>query len=60
MQGPCPNCNTTASTYFGDILTIQGNREKNEISCSNCKAKLSFNSTKGQVRLQAIYWTCSL
>ena len=50
MQGACPNCNTMASTYFGDILTITGNREKNEITCSECKAKLVFNSTKGQAR----------
>jgi len=49
LKGNCPNCNTPASTYFGDILTITGNREKNEIVCSNCKAKLTFNATKGQI-----------
>ena len=49
LQGPCPNCNAVANTYFGDILTIPGAREKNDIVCSNCKASLSFNAVKGQV-----------
>lgn len=50
LQGNCPNCNADANTYFGDILTIPGSREKNNIVCANCKASLTFDSIKGQVR----------
>lgn len=49
MQGSCPNCNTKTSTYFGDILTVKGNREKNEVQCGECGAKLQFNALKREV-----------
>ncbi len=49
-QGTCPNCNAPNSTYFGDILTVKGNREKNEVQCGDCKAKLKFDANKRQVR----------
>ena len=26
----------------GDILTVQGNRETNKVSCTNCKSELTF------------------
>jgi len=55
MQGNCPNCNSSTSTYFGDILTVKGNREKNEVQCGDCKAKLQFDAMKRQVSL-VTYW----
>ena len=51
LQGSCPNCGAPNSTYFGDILTVKGNREKNEVQCGECKAKLQFDSGKRQVSI---------
>jgi len=31
LKGPCPNCNTENFTYFGDILTVPGNRGTNAV-----------------------------
>jgi hypothetical protein len=31
LQGPCPSCNSQNFTYFGDILTVQGNRGTNAV-----------------------------
>ncbi len=41
-QANCPNCGTENFTYFGDILTVGGNREDNVIECASCKAKLKY------------------
>ena len=49
LQGSCPNCGAANSTYFGDILTVKGNREKNEVQCGECKAKLQVDAGKRQV-----------
>lgn len=54
VQGSCPNCGNFNSTYFGDILTVKGNREKNEVQCGECKAKLQFDSGKRQVRIAVL------
>lgn len=32
LRGPCPNCNTDNFTYFGNILTVPGNRGTNAVS----------------------------
>ena len=31
LRGPCPSCNTQNFTYFGDILTVPGNRGTNAV-----------------------------
>lgn len=49
LKAPCPNCGTEAVTYFGDILTVPGNRENNTITCSSCKSQLTFDSEKRTV-----------
>lgn len=54
LQGSCPNCGSSNSTYFGDILTVKGNREKNEVQCGECKAKLQFDSGKRQVSIAVL------
>lgn len=50
VQGQCPNCGAASSTYFGDILTVKGNREVNQLDCGNCKAKLEFSAPRREVR----------
>jgi hypothetical protein len=54
LKAPCPNCGTENSTYFGDILTVSGNRDKNDTVCSSCKSKLSWDARQRQVRLCAL------
>lgn len=50
LKAPCPNCGTEAVTYFGDILTVAGNRKTNEIKCSSCQSSLVFDSTTREVK----------
>ncbi|KAL0017971.1 hypothetical protein WJX77_003319 [Trebouxia sp. C0004] len=52
LKGSCPNCNASNSTYFGDILTVKGNRENNEVQCGDCKAKLKFDANKRQIKVE--------
>lgn len=51
LRATCPNCGTESTTYFGDILTVSGNRKTNEVKCANpeCKSTLTFDNTKRSV-----------
>ena len=49
VQGPCPECGTEATTYFGDIFTVKGPRVDNTVTCSNCKASINVNAEKRSV-----------
>ena len=49
MQGPCPECGTEATTYFGDIFTVKGPRVDNTVTCSNCKASINVNAERRSV-----------
>eukprot|EP00884_Botryococcus_braunii_P020975 jgi/Botrbrau1/7561/Bobra.0159s0011.1 len=44
LKASCPNCGAANQTYFGDIFTIAGSRDKNVVTCSNCKAALTFDA----------------
>lgn len=44
LKASCPNCGSPNQTYFGDIFTIAGSRDKNVVTCSNCKAALTFDA----------------
>jgi len=35
LKGPCPSCGKENFTYFGDILTVPGNRGTNAVSAAN-------------------------
>ncbi|KAL6777039.1 PGRL1 [Auxenochlorella protothecoides x Auxenochlorella symbiontica] len=48
LVAPCPNCGTTTTTYFGDILTVPGNRKQNDVQCRECKSNITFNAEKRQ------------
>ncbi len=41
---PCHDLLMNLPMLFGagDILTVQGNRETNKVSCTNCKSELTF------------------
>lgn len=49
LKAPCPSCGTVNTTYFGDILTVAGNRKTSTIPCSNCKAPMEFNAELREV-----------
>lgn len=44
LKCDCPSCGTETVTYFGDILTVSGSRNKNTVDCPNCKSKLVFDA----------------
>lgn len=46
LRGPCPSCGTENITYFGDLLTVRGNRGTNVVDCPNCQAGLTFDQNK--------------
>lgn len=46
LKGECPNCNSQNVTYFGEILTVQGNRGVNLVDCGSCGASLQFDENK--------------
>ncbi|KAG1671002.1 hypothetical protein FOA52_014244 [Chlamydomonas sp. UWO 241] len=46
LKGNCPECGTENYTYFGDLLTVPGNRGTNVVECGNCKAGLTFDQNK--------------
>lgn len=46
LTGQCPNCGADNFTYFGDIMTVQGNRGTNVVDCHSCKAGLTFDQNK--------------
>lgn len=53
LKGQCPNCGAEMNTYFGDIFTVQGNKDVAETACANCQAKLSLsNVTREAVVLE--------
>mmetsp|Transcript_41950 Transcript_41950/g.133904 ORF Transcript_41950/g.133904 Transcript_41950/m.133904 type:complete len:186 (+) Transcript_41950:620-1177(+) len=51
LKGQCPNCGEGQVSYFGDILTIKGNREENELKCESCKSDIKFVANDRQIEL---------
>lgn len=46
LKGPCPNCGAENFTYFGEVLTVAGNRGQNTSDCVGCGAGLTFDENK--------------
>lgn len=42
VKGQCPNCGSEINSYFGDILTVEGNKDVAPHVCGQCNAKLSL------------------
>lgn len=51
LKAPCPNCGAENTTYFGDILTVAGNRNRNTVECPSCKSKLTFDALTREVEV---------
>ena len=52
LKAQCPNCGTENLTYFGDILTVAGNKDANVVECPECKSKLRFDADTRQVEVE--------
>ncbi|KAF3790975.1 PGR5-like protein 1A [Nymphaea thermarum] len=44
LKGPCPNCGTENTSFFGTILTVPSGGSANTIKCSNCGTALVYDS----------------
>jgi RNA polymerase subunit RPABC4/transcription elongation factor Spt4 len=50
LQANCPNCGEpNLNSYFGDILTVAGPRDKNTVKCPCCSSTLEFDAQKRAV-----------
>ncbi|KAJ8526855.1 hypothetical protein K7X08_029332 [Anisodus acutangulus] len=38
LKGPCPNCGTENTSFFGTILSISSGGNTNKVKCTNCVA----------------------
>ena len=52
LKAQCPACGTENFTYFGDILTVSGNKDANVVECPECKSKLRFSADTREVVVQ--------
>jgi hypothetical protein len=51
LSAPCPNCGSPNIAFFGDILTVEGNKESLDVTCESCKELINFQRRTRQVVL---------
>ncbi|KAL5540998.1 hypothetical protein UlMin_042571 [Ulmus minor] len=51
LKGPCPNCGTENTSFFGTILSISSGGKSNKVKCTNCGTELVFNSNTRLITL---------
>ncbi|KAH6778967.1 PGR5-LIKE A [Perilla frutescens var. hirtella] len=44
LVGPCPNCGTENTSFFGTILSISSGGITNQVKCSNCATDMVYDS----------------
>ncbi|XP_029127662.1 PGR5-like protein 1A, chloroplastic [Cajanus cajan] len=44
LKGPCPNCGTENTSFFGTILSISSGNSTNNVKCENCETKMVYDS----------------
>ncbi|KAK4389370.1 PGR5-like protein 1A, chloroplastic [Sesamum angolense] len=44
LVGPCPNCGTENTSFFGTILSISSGGSVNNVKCSNCGTDMVYDS----------------
>ena len=49
LRAPCPSCGEPARSYFGDLLGVAGNKDRNPVECGGCGAKLEFDNGQRRV-----------
>ncbi|CAK9173103.1 unnamed protein product [Ilex paraguariensis] len=51
LKGPCPNCGTENTSFFGTILSISSGNSTNTVKCSNCGTAMVYDSTTRLITL---------
>ncbi|KAJ8767649.1 hypothetical protein K2173_018207 [Erythroxylum novogranatense] len=44
LKGPCPNCGTENTSFFGTILSISSGGSTNNVKCTNCGTEMIYDS----------------
>ncbi|KAK6117121.1 hypothetical protein DH2020_049166 [Rehmannia glutinosa] len=44
LVGPCPNCGTENTSFFGTILSVSSGGAINTVKCSNCATEMVYDS----------------
>ncbi|CAL9226500.1 unnamed protein product [Arabidopsis halleri] len=44
LKGPCPNCGTENTSFFGTILSISSGGKTNAVKCTNCGTAMVYDS----------------
>ncbi|XP_030500651.1 PGR5-like protein 1A, chloroplastic [Cannabis sativa] len=51
LKGPCPNCGTENTSFFGTILSISNGGTSNTVKCSNCSTEMVYDSNSRLITL---------
>ncbi|WJX54957.1 PGR5-like protein 1A, chloroplastic [Trifolium repens] len=51
LKGPCPNCATENTSFFGTILSISSGNSTNKVKCENCGTVMVYDSTTRLITL---------
>ncbi|XP_027334487.1 PGR5-like protein 1A, chloroplastic [Abrus precatorius] len=51
LKGPCPNCGTENTSFFGTILSISSGGSSNTVKCSNCGTAMVYDSSTRLITL---------
>ncbi|EXC17797.1 hypothetical protein L484_023150 [Morus notabilis] len=51
LKGPCPNCGTENTSFFGTILSISSGGTTNKVKCSNCATEMVYDSNTRLITL---------
>jgi len=43
LKGPCPNCGTENTSFFGTILSISNGGTTNKVKCTNCGTEMVYD-----------------
>nr|XP_004515785.1 PGR5-like protein 1A, chloroplastic [Cicer arietinum] len=51
LKGPCPNCGTENTSFFGTILSISSGGSNNKVKCSDCGTEMVYDSSTRLITL---------
>lgn len=51
LKGPCPNCGTENTSFFGTILSISSGGTTNSVKCTNCGTEMVYDSNTRLITL---------
>ncbi|XP_061357827.1 PGR5-like protein 1A, chloroplastic [Gastrolobium bilobum] len=51
LKGPCPNCGTENTSFFGTILSISSGDSTNTVKCENCGTAMVYDSSTRLITL---------